>query len=43
MAAVLNNVVTYEADVSEGVAHYADSEGALMAGEKRAALAALHA
>lgn len=43
VAAVLNNVVTYEADVSEGVAHYADSEGALMAGEKRAALAALHA
>lgn len=43
VAAVLNNVVMYQADVSEGVAQYADSEGALMAGEKQAALAALHA
>ncbi|KXF81478.1 nucleoside phosphorylase [Enterovibrio coralii] len=42
-AAVLNNVVLFEEDISEGIAQYVDSESATMEGETLASLAALHA
>ncbi|EGQ7756385.1 nucleoside phosphorylase [Vibrio vulnificus] len=43
VASVLNNVVRYQQDVKEGVSQYVNDDDAMMAGEKRASLAALTA
>ncbi|EOB2813420.1 nucleoside phosphorylase [Vibrio vulnificus] len=43
VASVLNNVVRYQQDVKEGVSQYLNDDDAMMAGEKRASLAALTA
>ncbi|EGR0100198.1 nucleoside phosphorylase [Vibrio vulnificus] len=43
VASVLNNVVRYQQDVKEGVSQYVNDDEAMMAGEKRASLAALTA
>ncbi|MBE4594251.1 uridine phosphorylase [Vibrio navarrensis] len=43
VASVLNNVVRYQQDVKEGVNQYVNDDDAMMAGEKRASLAALEA
>ncbi|HAS6067786.1 TPA: nucleoside phosphorylase [Vibrio vulnificus] len=43
VASVLNNVVRYQQDVKEGVGQYVNDDDAMMAGEKRASLAALTA
>jgi len=43
VASVLNNVVRYQQDVQEGVSQYVNDDDAMMAGEKRASLAALAA
>ncbi|EMF7364763.1 nucleoside phosphorylase [Vibrio vulnificus] len=43
VASVLNNVVRYQQDVKEGVNQYVNDDDAMMAGEKRASLAALTA
>ncbi|MEG0008154.1 MAG: nucleoside phosphorylase [Aeromonas sp.] len=43
VAAVLCNVVAFEQDVQQGVSDYAKSEAAMMAGERLAIAAALHA
>ena len=43
VAAVLCNVVAFEQDVQQGVSDYASSEAAMMAGERLAIAAALHA
>ncbi|AUL97351.1 nucleoside phosphorylase [Vibrio vulnificus] len=43
VASALNNVVRYQQDVKEGVSQYVNDDDAMMAGEKRASLAALTA
>ncbi|MGR3084202.1 nucleoside phosphorylase [Vibrio vulnificus] len=43
VASVLNNVVRYQQDVKEGVSQYVNDDDTMMAGEKRASLAALTA
>ncbi|PJE78435.1 Uridine phosphorylase [invertebrate metagenome] len=43
VASVLNTVVTYQQNVQEGISEYVSAEAVTMAGEKRAAQAALHA
>lgn len=43
VAAVLCNVVAFEQDVQQGVADYANAQAAIMAGERLAIAAALHA
>jgi uridine phosphorylase len=43
VAAVLCNVVAFEQDVQQGVSDYASSQAAMMAGERLAIAAALHA
>ncbi|MFC5705538.1 nucleoside phosphorylase [Aeromonas eucrenophila] len=43
VAAVLCNVVAFEQDVQQGVADYANAQAAMMAGERLAIAAALHA
>jgi uridine phosphorylase len=42
-ASILNNVVTYEDDTADSIAHYVDGENLAMLGEKHEILTALEA